>query len=62
MAFKFVTDNRDYTSWTVIDSKTHLKVSICDLNPLKERFLNQDIFDIYPREGVKIVHSTYLTK
>ena len=61
MAFKFTTDNRDYTSWHVVDSKTHIRVKIDGLNPLKERFLNQDIFDIQPRNKINIVHSTFRT-
>lgn len=62
MAFKFTTDDREYSSWNTFDSKTHLPVKIDGLNPLKERLLNQDIFDIFPSYktgNVVIVHSTF---
>ena len=56
MALKFQTSDRHYKDWSVINTLTMKRIE-CLVNPVKEKFFNQDIFLLNKNNECSILHS-----
>lgn len=56
--YRFLSENRDYSLWNVTDSTTKNKVDLGDIQPIKNKLFNLDIFSY---DGDKItIHSSQI--
>lgn len=58
MAYKFSTQNRDYTEWTTFETATLNKVDF-EFDPIANKLFDQDVFDYDGKEVVKLFHSIW---
>ena len=55
MTYKFVNNQRNYSDYYFYNSTTLAKEEL-DINPIQQKLLNHDNFDI-DQDGIKIIHS-----
>ena len=56
-SYKLCINDRNYTSWEIIDNTTFCKISL-DMNPVEQKLFSNDVFTINEDKSILLLHSS----